>query len=143
MHDWAAWGTCSFTCGGGTKTRYRTVSRPASHGGKPCPSNFETSSCRTQPCPVDCVPSQWGDWGACTTTCGGGLRTRTRKITTPAMHGGRLCSLTDTLKCATQACPAPTPAESHGRRASLTSDIRKFEHALTTIQKQATKRFQK
>jgi len=53
--DWAAWSTCSATCGGGTQTRTRTCSNPPpSNGGLPCQgSNTERTICNTQTCTSD------------------------------------------------------------------------------------------
>ena len=42
------------SCGGGTSTRTRTVTTPASNGGLVCPSLTETVSCNTQPCATVC-----------------------------------------------------------------------------------------
>jgi hypothetical protein len=48
----------------------------------------------------------WGEWGACSKNCGGGISTRTRKVLRPAAHGGRSCpSPTETKPCNTQGCP--------------------------------------
>ena len=56
---WNAWnpGTCTKTCGGGTKTKTRTKKVSASHDGKDCegPSSVE-ENCNVQKCPGDiCV----------------------------------------------------------------------------------------
>ena len=48
---WAAWATCSVTCGGGTQERNRTMT-PAQHGGANCTGNDnESQSCNTDGCP--------------------------------------------------------------------------------------------
>ena len=52
--EWNEWtaGTCSLTCGGGTRQNHRTEKISASHGGEKCqgPSS-EEESCNNQPCP--------------------------------------------------------------------------------------------
>ena len=59
----------------------------------------------TQPAPVDCVMSEWSSWTDCSKTCGGGTKTRTRKIETPSANGGVACSSTfEEQACNTQAC---------------------------------------
>eukprot|EP00122_Pirum_gemmata_P021364 Pgem_evm1s19910 len=64
------------------------------------------------PCPVDCVvENKWGEWGPCegldkgNGSCGDGLKSRTRGITQPALHGGKGCpSLKEEGKCSVP-CP--------------------------------------
>ena len=49
---WGAWGSCSRTCGSGTKTRWRSKYGPFC-GGSQCPESptSESTSCNTQCCP--------------------------------------------------------------------------------------------
>ena len=55
---------------------------------------------------VDCVLSDWGDFGTCSVTCGGGTQTRTRSITTPVANGGAACGATsESQSCSTNGCP--------------------------------------
>lgn len=49
--DWAGWGECSLSCGGGIQTRFRDCNGPF-HGGANCTGPDESSqACNTQPCP--------------------------------------------------------------------------------------------
>lgn len=50
--DWAAWSSCSKTCGGGTSERVRSCSQPTpAHGGKNCTGDSsESRDCNTQAC---------------------------------------------------------------------------------------------
>ena len=49
--NWAAWGSCSRTCGGGSKTRYRSKNGPY-WGGIQCSGSASSStSCNTHGCP--------------------------------------------------------------------------------------------
>ncbi len=106
LSDWGPWSECSATCGGGTRTRTRTVLVQAQNGGAPCGALSETEACNTQPCPIDCVLSDWGPWSECSATCGGGTRTRTRTVLVPAQYGGAPCgALSETENCNTQPCP--------------------------------------
>ena len=51
--DWEPWGSCSATCGGGTKKRTRWEGIPAQNGGKDCQgSDYEEKSCHENPCSV-------------------------------------------------------------------------------------------
>jgi len=57
----------------------------------------------TDPC--DCQVSGWGAFGACSVSCGGGVRNRTRTVTNPGFNGGAACpSLVDSEACNTQCC---------------------------------------
>ena len=119
---WSPWGACSLPCGGGTQIRTRTIITPASNGGMPCPVLEETQPCNTQPCPVDCVVSGWSEWSACSVACGGGTRTRTRTIITPASNGGAVCpTLEETEPCNTQSCD-PLGACCVGTSCSITTE---------------------
>ena len=110
--SWTEWGECSSTCGTGTQQRNYQISVSAQHGGNACSENdgqTENRSCPDlDPCPVDCVGS-WGDYGTCTSTCGGGTKRREYSITTPAAHGGQECPAnngeTEDIACNTQPCP--------------------------------------
>jgi len=115
--DWSSWSACSKSCGGGSQTRTRTITKPASNGGKDCGSLVETQSCNSIACPTDCVTSDWSTWSACSKSCGGGTQTRTRTVTKPAANGGKDCgSLTETQPCNTQACITPgAVVSSNGR----------------------------
>ena len=49
--DWSAWGDCSVTCAGGSKTRARDVIEDAKNGGAACSDLEETEMCNTEECP--------------------------------------------------------------------------------------------
>ena len=86
-----------------TKTRFTMV--PANFGGKACGSAEESKNCNSFSCPIDCVVGDWLGWGSCSKTCGYGLRTNTRTITTPAAHGGVACPATTLSSgCSTEPC---------------------------------------
>ncbi len=105
---WSSFSSCSAACGGGTQTRTRTVITPAANGGAACPVLEESQACNGFPCPVDCVVSDWSEWGTCSATCGGGTQTRTRTVITPAAYGGAPCpAMSDYQSCNTQACENP------------------------------------
>ena len=52
--EWSSWswGTCTRTCGGGTKSGSRTISQQAANGGTACTGGSTTTrSCNTNSCP--------------------------------------------------------------------------------------------
>jgi hypothetical protein len=115
VSTWGTWSTCTKTCGGGSRMRYRTETRPENHGGEPCPKLIETARCGEAPCAVDCVVSQWSGWGACSATCGAGVNRRTRTVQTEPLDGGKSCgSLSDSRSCthaSLSVCPVDCKVE--------------------------------
>merc|ERR1719197_593728 len=96
MADWGQWGDCTKTCsaGGlvageppGKRVRYRHV-KPLQ-----CARSFEEEECPNEPCPVDCVMSDWQEWGECDKECEneGARQNRTRTVVTKPEHGGMCC----------------------------------------------------
>merc|ERR1719436_647274 len=89
MSPWMSWSSCTQSCGGGQKKRYRrSVFRPY----RPCRqegTRVEYGKCNTQPCVRDsgCDLTTWSDWFPCSATCGSAEKVRTRKIA-----GSRVCS---------------------------------------------------
>ena len=88
------------SCGREKKQCQTTIAR---YGGRKCHS--ELTSCRLQPCPVDCALSAWGDFSSCSTSCGTGTYDRSREITTQPSHGGKECGeLREQHTCKLEAC---------------------------------------
>jgi len=108
--EWGSWGECSVTCGPGQQERSRTVETPAENGGLPCSAELEESQgCDNEPCEaqIDCVWGNFGDWSACSRSCGGGEKTRGRLIQTAPRNGGKLCEaldMTEVAICSTEPC---------------------------------------
>ena len=76
-------------------------------------SIFTTSACT--PIPVDCVVSSWSAYGACSASCGGGTKTQTRTIVTPASNGGAACpALSQSQSCNLQTCQTSAPISTPG-----------------------------
>ncbi|XP_078346349.1 uncharacterized protein LOC144631708 isoform X1 [Oculina patagonica] len=100
--QWGEWSECSTTCDPGSRKRERSCTNPPpQNGGKDCSSLGEASQtkwCNTgkkQQCkgPVDGGYSRWSKWGACSTTCDPGKRTRYRNCSNPEpKRGGKDCS---------------------------------------------------
>ncbi|NWT15620.1 HMCN1 protein, partial [Vireo altiloquus] len=107
---WGPWGPCSTTCGKGTQTRPRLCASPApAHGGLPCRGpDTQLQLCHRRRCPVDGKWSPWSSWSACSVSCGGGSRQRTRHCSDPApQFGGHKCEGSDIRMdfCNSDPCP--------------------------------------
>jgi len=101
---WSAWSplsACSVTCGNGTQFRTRSCTKPApGPGGDKC----EGEEREELPCaaPTQCgVWSNWGDWGECTVSCGGGEQSRLRTCPDNACKG----EAEEKRTCASGECP--------------------------------------
>ncbi|XP_036834633.1 hemicentin-1 isoform X2 [Oncorhynchus mykiss] len=107
---WLPWSSCSETCGKGMQTRVRLCNNPpSSFHGPPCEGpDTQTQLCKERHCPVDGKWSSWVSWGACSVSCGGGTRQRTRLCASPApQHRGRQCEGNDVHIdfCNSDPCP--------------------------------------
>eukprot|EP00930_Biecheleria_cincta_P099272 TRINITY_DN90909_c0_g1_i1.p1 TRINITY_DN90909_c0_g1~~TRINITY_DN90909_c0_g1_i1.p1 ORF type:complete len:1250 (-),score=93.25 TRINITY_DN90909_c0_g1_i1:232-3981(-) len=106
--DWQAWGSCSSSCGSGNLKRFRSSSGPE-YGGRRCEGEAnETTICENLPaCPVDCLWTDWSDWGGCSKTCGHGVLQRTRNRQIQEAYGGHVCYGTedDEQECQLPPCP--------------------------------------
>jgi len=92
--EWAAWASCSATCGSGSRSRSRTCTNPApAYGGADCTKALtEDEACKDKECPIHGKWSEYGQYSACSVTCGSGEQTRSRTCTNPApAHGGNDC----------------------------------------------------
>jgi hypothetical protein len=106
VSPWTAYTPCSVSCGVGSASRSRTVTEPAKYGGRCTTALLSIARCAPGDCPVDCVLSEWSNYGTCSTTCGGGLQTRTRTVVVARRHGGAWCGAkSQTKACNTNRCP--------------------------------------
>ncbi|CAG5122853.1 unnamed protein product, partial [Candidula unifasciata] len=105
-NQWSDWSRCSVTCALGWQWRNRTCDGPY-YSGAPCEGNSnETQACNPRPCPVDGFWKEWQSWAACSLTCGGGTRERTRQCNL-GQYGGKNCTgnYSETEPCNQQNCP--------------------------------------
>lgn len=96
FEDWAPWGDCDNTCGGGQRFRTRQVASEAKHGGRPCEGFLDQSEpCNEEPCnpDLDCAVSSWNEWSSCDVKCGTGVQQRERKVVRGAGPGGAGCGM--------------------------------------------------
>ncbi|NXF12445.1 HMCN1 protein, partial [Smithornis capensis] len=107
---WQPWGPCSASCGKGTQSRVRLCSSPApAHGGARCRGpDTQLQLCHRRRCPVDGKWAMWSSWSACSVSCGGGSRQRSRLCSDPApQFGGHKCEGSDIQMdfCNNDPCP--------------------------------------
>ncbi|XP_047376654.1 hemicentin-1 isoform X1 [Sciurus carolinensis] len=108
---WQPWGACSESCGKGTQMRMRLCNDPPpSFGGSYC-SGAETQIqvCNERHCPIDGKWTTWASWSACTVSCGGGARQRTRDCSDPVpQYGGSKCEGSEIQSDFCNSDPCPT-----------------------------------
>jgi len=98
---------CTTTCGGGTMRRSRAIIVHKIGSGMKCPPLAEVVPCNDHLCPIDCEMSDWQGWSACGAECGGGVRERSRTVTTDMENGGTPCDSTENAEaCNLQSCDA-------------------------------------
>uniref|UniRef100_A0A8C3YS46 Hemicentin-1 n=1 Tax=Catagonus wagneri TaxID=51154 RepID=A0A8C3YS46_9CETA len=107
---WQPWATCSASCGKGTQTRTRLCNNPPpSFDGSYCDgAETQMQVCNERHCPIDGKWTTWTSWSACTVSCGGGARQRTRDCSDPApQYGGNKCEGSDVQSdfCNSDSCP--------------------------------------
>jgi len=106
LEPWSQFGECDKTCGGGKRHRTRTIRDPPKFGGAACDTNLDSSSCKTDACPVNAKMSQWTDWTPCSPSCGKAKRLRTRVCLNHPVFGGEPCGkLYDDVVCNQADCP--------------------------------------
>jgi hypothetical protein len=119
---WAAWTSCSVTCGsGGKRTRTRAATVQPACGGAACPELAQTEDCSAAAaCPVACSLSAWTNWGMCSQTCGAGEERRTRSVVVAPAAGGAACeALSEARACTRPACSCEVSAWSAWSACSL------------------------
>jgi hypothetical protein len=127
VSKFTVWTDCTLTCGGGTTTRTRTVTKPPSGAhSSPCPELVQKEGCNTKACPVaaptpvapgkapaaapgtvnvPCSVTMWAGWSGCDSKCGGGKMFRSRMIVEPAKGAGTPCpAVKQTKKCNRDPC---------------------------------------
>jgi len=103
--EWSEWGSCSVSCGTGTKfsTRDRFFER---FGGSACVgSDARSEGCLVKQCSTNCTMSPWSDWFACSTSCGNGTATRYRNVETVADNTNCSNPTSESAACCNQECP--------------------------------------
>merc|ERR1719238_1301340 len=105
-----AYGDCSKECmesttdTAGVMNLTREITSAAQLGAG-CPPLKLTQVCNKIRCPIDCIQSEWSEWSACSSQCGGGIRERIRSIKRTARFKGEPCGpASETETCNAQDC---------------------------------------
>ncbi|OII75588.1 uncharacterized protein cubi_02109 [Cryptosporidium ubiquitum] len=109
--EWSSWSECDAKCGIGVEKRVRKVLRRESKGGAPCPNLEDLRPCSREACKSDCVLGEWGDWGVCSKSCGGGSRSRVREVISQPSQGKECDFLKDFEPCNEFQCIATRDCE--------------------------------
>jgi len=87
--EWSLYSACTREeCGGGTKSRTRSILVKPMNGGMSCNTVIETVPCNTQSCDRDCSLAEWTPWTPCAVACGGGFKEKFRHVTVPIRGNG-------------------------------------------------------
>uniref|UniRef100_A0A8C5A5D6 Spondin-1 n=1 Tax=Gadus morhua TaxID=8049 RepID=A0A8C5A5D6_GADMO len=107
MSEWITWSPCSVSCGQGVRSRERYVKQFPDNGSACSMPTEETDSCVVNPeCnPSSCLVTEWGEWDACSATCGLGMKRRERMVKMPPADGS-ICSaeVLEVEKCMMPEC---------------------------------------
>lgn len=108
--QWESWSLCSLTCGWGLRTRTRSCEGTGCFG-----PGSQTQYCNTVACPTTTSSGGWGpwsSWSACASTCGGGLRFRSRRCLSYTFNGCRTGKSYELKSCGSWQC-SPTFDSAH------------------------------
>lgn len=102
--DWSGWSECSKECGGGNRSRTRTITTEPKFGGEPCGVISEAETCNESSCDRDCSLHEWTAWGECSQTCDAGFQERFRFIHVPQRGAGKCPKPESDLRYEYQPC---------------------------------------
>jgi len=110
LTDWTEWTECTVSCDGGSRQRSRSVTQPGIGDKGPL---AELESCNQMLCcpecdeNADCIWEDWSDWGACSSSCGGGEKKRSRNVAQLSKNLGKPCASQDSYEvagCSLESC---------------------------------------
>ncbi|XP_067931653.1 SCO-spondin-like [Watersipora subatra] len=116
--EWSPYSNCTKECGTGFQSRSRVCEcPPPSGGGEVCKGEpVADDQCAMDPCPVDCVVTEWSKWAGCSVTCDTGLEYSSREVLSEPLFGGEECPepLERDQECVRDTCEEPKCNETSG-----------------------------
>ncbi|XP_054632185.1 spondin-1b isoform X1 [Dunckerocampus dactyliophorus] len=107
MSEWISWSACSVSCGMGMRSRERYVKQYPEDGSLCQLNTEETEKCVVnEECSASsCVVTEWGEWDACSVSCGMGMTRRERMVKMPPIDGSMCKSeVAEVDKCMMPEC---------------------------------------
>ena len=108
---YSVWSDCSGSCGTGVRRRTRRVLQEALNGGSDCVGGEEeTEDCPLPDCPPPpCQSTEWSAWSSCSSSCGPGARSRSRRGDPTNTAGTVECrEESEEEECLDRICPGKT-----------------------------------
>jgi len=117
---WSPWSECSASCEAeigqvgrkrqrrASREKFRMIKRHEAGGGRKCPKRLRRrQKCQVPACQGDCTVAEWGEWSACSQSCGqDGMQERLRNVPNEPGIGGRPCGpRTESRMCSLADCP--------------------------------------
>jgi len=109
MSDWEDYSKCTKECGGGLKTRTRTIEVLPKNGGASCDATQQSEPCATFSCDRDCTLTPWTPFTPCTKACDSGIQEKTKSVVVTKRGEGTCAEEDDETRfieqtCNTQSC---------------------------------------
>jgi len=104
MSEWSGWSKCTAECGGGLRSKTRSIQVKPRNGGTACNTVEESEACATETCDRNCILAGWTSWSPCSVACGSGVQDRHRHIAIPT-RGKGICPVeTSHIRYGTRSC---------------------------------------
>lgn len=104
MSAWSGWSKCTAECGGGLRSKTRSIENKAKNGGMACNTVEESEACATASCDRNCLLAGWTSWTPCSVACGSGVQERNRHVAIPTRGKGRCPTADSHFRYRRQTC---------------------------------------
>jgi len=104
MSEWSGFSKCTAECGGGLRSKTRSIQMKPRNGGTACNTVEESEACATGSCDRNCRLAGWTAWSPCSVACGTGDQDRNRHVAIPTRGKGRCPTATSHIRYARKSC---------------------------------------